>query len=338
MKAIVALEELIKKEELRVSFSKHQLSEHEAGTNKLTAMILASTETKLEEAEELLAKHKAMLATLLEQDIKVLEEQERLREAVKRRNYFHFQNLRIKRDRIKSNDVKLEAMMIIDELPTDISFEDNEIYEIAEKTIELHLTTHEELDKELNSIKQDFDKLLQTSQSEKINILGMLNFRIPIVVLHFSVLLSNIKENIQADKSPDFKGFPNYEDWWITELWSSHQAYFGLYKWKSIISRLCITTDQKRAWDTIFSNWIFIKKMINNKGSLGFNFNFAFDSLLSKYANLEEELSEVNLLSMETIVENLTKNEDFNTVVKDHNIITPYLVFKRKKLNYKETK
>ena len=335
MKAIIALEELIKKEEQRVSFSKHQLSEHEAGTNKLTPMIKASTETKLEEAQELLDKHQAMLKELLSQDIEELEEKERLREAIKRRNYYHFQALRLKRSKTHSSDIKLEAMMIIDELPTDINFEDKEIYEIAEKTLELHITTHEELNTQLTLIKKDFENLLKNTKSEKIHDLGMLNFRIPIIVLHFSVLLSNIQENIQDDQKAKFSGFPNYEDWWIAELWSSHQAYFGLYKWKSIITNLCQTSDQKRTWETIFANWIFIKKMIHGKGSLGFNFNFAFDSLLLKYANLEEELSDVNLLSMETIVNNLTKKEDFNSVTKSHDIITPYLVFKRKKLNYK---
>ena len=335
MKAIIALEELIKKEEQRIVFSKHQLLEHETGIHKLTPMIKASTETKLEEAQELLEKHQNMLKEFLSQDIEELEEKERLKEAVKRRNYYHFQALRLKRSKTRSNDIKLEAMMIVDELPTDINFEDKEIYEIAEKTLELHLSTHEELNKKLTLIKKDFENLLKNVKSEKLSDLGMLNIRIPIIVLHFSVLLSNIEENIQNDKEIKFSGFPNYEDWWISELWSSHQAYFGLYKWKSIITNLCQTSDQKRTWEVIFANWIFIKKMIHGKGSLGFNFNFAFDSLLSKYANLEEELSEVNLLSMETIVNNITKKVDFNTVIEDHNIITPYLIFKRKKLNYK---
>ena len=32
-----------------------------------------------------------------------------------------------------------------------------------------------------------------------------------------------------------FAGFPKYEDWWLKDLWKSHQAYFALYKWKNII-------------------------------------------------------------------------------------------------------
>ena len=75
--------------------------------------------------------------------------------------------------------------------------------------------------------------------------------------------------------------------------------------------------------------------MLNGKSKLAFEYDFAFDSLISSYANLEEELSEVNLISMESIVKSITKNEDFTTVTQNHNIITPYLEFKRKKLDYK---
>ena len=49
MKAIIALEELIKGEEKRVALLKRQLSEHESGTNKLTIMAKASAEHSLDE-------------------------------------------------------------------------------------------------------------------------------------------------------------------------------------------------------------------------------------------------------------------------------------------------
>ncbi len=336
MKEIVALQSLIEEEEKRVSFAKKQLADHEAGTTKLTAMIIASTETKLEESSVLLAKHQIMLNELLEQDIQQLEEEERIKEATLRRNYYHYQKVRLKRDKVKSNDIKLEAMMIVDELPTDIHFEDNEIFEIAQKTVELHLRLHEGIDEELKIIRNELETFLNNAIGRNIIDLGMLNFQIPIVILHFSVLLANIEENIAEDKLEEFKGFPKFEDWWIKELWSSHQAYFALFKWKSIISNLCITHDQKRAWEIIFSNWIFIKKMLNGKGVLAYELNFAFDSLVSSHAKLEEELDKVNLLSMESIIKNITKNEDFVTVTQDHNIITPYLIFKRDKLNYQE--
>jgi hypothetical protein len=160
----------------------------------------------------------------------------------------------------------------------------------------------------------------------------MLNYRIPLLVLHFSVLLSNIKQILEENNDACFRGFPKYEDWWIDELWSSHQAYFALFKWKSIISNLCITKEQKNTWSNIFDEWLFVKKLLNDKGSLAFDFHFAFDSLLTKHAELEEELIDKNLLAMESIIKEITKKEDFTKVRKNHNISTSYLAFKRNKL------
>lgn len=332
MNSIIALEELIKKNEERINLQRRQLADHESGVNKLSRVMKASTETNLEEAMELLAKYKSMLEELMKQDIKELEEKERLEAAIKRKKYFENQKIRIKNNKEKSNDQKLEAMMIIDELPSDINFEDEELFEIASKAIELNIRTHKELHKKLAEIRKKFQDLLKDAKDEKINDLGMLNYQIPILVLHCFVLLSNIKENKEEENKEEelrkFSGFPKYEDWWINELWSSHQAYLALYKWKSIITALCITSEQKRSWSVIFNNWIFIKKMLNSKGELAFEYNYAFDSLMMTYADIEEELSNKNLLAMESIVNKIIKKEDFITVKKSHNIMTPYLKFK----------
>lgn len=336
MKEIVALQELVESEEKRITFARRQLSDHESGANKLSAMIHASTETKLEDSLELLEKHQSMLDELLKQDIEELEEQERLKEAVQRKNYYKYQKVRLKRDTVRSNDEKLEALMIVDELPDGVNFEDKEIFEIAEQTIGLNLRVHEELDNTLKEITKKFQDLIKNCEEENVRELVTLNSLIPILVLHFSVLLSNIKENIEENNLPEFRGFPRFEDWWIEELWESHQAYLGLYKWKSIITGLCITSDQTRAWEVIFSNWIFVKKMLNGKGRLGFNYNFAFDSLIRKYAELEEEISSPNLLAMDTIIQKLTARIDFNTVSSEHNMVTSYLEYKRSKLNYSD--
>ena len=338
MKAIVALEELVQVEERRVVLLKRQLSEHESGTNKLTIMAKASTETSLEETALLLEKHRIMLDELLQQDIRKLEEEELLKLAVERKNYYQYQKIRIKRDKVASNDQKLEAMLIIDELPSEVQFEDSGLFDIAQKVIELDLTVHENLAKDLTTIRKDFESLLKDTKNEMIHDLGMLSYRIPIVVLHFSVLLSNIKENRLEEDLPEFSGFPKFEDWWIEELWETHQAYFGLYKWKSIIKNLCNTSAQRRAWEVVFANWVFIKKLINGKKELGFDLNFAFDSLMRNHAELEEELSEAILVTMETIIQNLTDKEDFSSITNDHTIITPYLEYKRKKIGYIDVK
>ncbi|MEA2049903.1 MAG: hypothetical protein U9O56_04160 [Campylobacterota bacterium] len=329
MKSIVALEDMIKVEEKRVSILKRQIADHESGEHKLTMLQQSSTERSLGETSESLETHRKMLETLLASDLKELQEKERIEEAIKKRNYYKYQKVRLKRDVVRTNDNKIEAMLILDELPQTAEFEDKEIFELALKSIELDLTLHEQIEIEFQEIKKDFDELLKACEEEDIKELATLNNLIPIVVLHFSVLLSNIKENLSEEKKATFSGFPKFEDWWIEELWYSHQAYFGLYKWKSIIENICTTTDQKKAWNNIFSNWIFIKKLINGKGKLGYKYNFAFDTLIEKKGELEEEIEEANLLSMESIIKELIKNEDFNKTKKNHNIDTDYLLYKR---------
>ncbi len=337
MKEIIALEELIKSEEKRVAVLKRQLSEHESGEHKLTIMSKASTESSLLENSTLLEEHRAKLAELMQQDLQELEKEENLKAAVERTNYYHYQKIRLKRDKVSPNDVKLEAMMIIDELPNDVNFEDKMLLEIAKKSIELNLRVHDELAKDFETIKNEFEALLKNSKDENISELGLLKLQIPVITLHFSVLVSNIKENREAENLPDFGGFPKYEDWWISELWDSHQAYFALYKWKSIIKNLCNTSDQKRAWEVIFANWLNIKKALNNKGKLGFEFNYIFDTLIRNHSGLEEELSKIILTTMESIVKDITAKEDF-TISKEHNLVTPYVEFKRKMIGYVDVK
>jgi len=94
---------------------------------------------------------------------------------------------------------------------------------------------------------------------------------------------------------------------------------------------LCITTEQKKAWSIIFDRWVFIKKLLNDKGELAFNYNFAFDSVLENHARMLEETDSNNILSMEKIVKEITKKEDFTVSAPFHNTSTPYLKFKKGK-------
>lgn len=331
MKAIISLQELIKDEEKRIKVAKQQLAAHESGEIRLSFLEKSSTENTLDELGGKLKQHQQMLNELLSGDLEQLEEEERLKAAIERKNYYHYQKVRMKRDKTVPNDLRLEAMSIIDELPENIDFDDQKLYDIAEKVIELDLAVHDSTNKLFQEIKKRFDTYLEKLDKESIDDLGMVNFYIPIIVLHFSVLVSNIKENIQEENLPEFKGLPKYEDWWIQELWQSHQAYFALFKWKSIVRNLCISADQKRAWDKIFSNWIFIKKLLNGKGVLGYEYSYIFDLLLKEHAGLEEECEEANLNNMESIIKRITQKEDFTTVIKEHQVITPYLNFKKSK-------
>ncbi|MEA3384589.1 MAG: hypothetical protein U9Q20_07980 [Campylobacterota bacterium] len=333
MKSIIALQDMIKQEEKRSTILKRQLSDHESGINKLTILQKSSTETSLENTNQNLEIHRKMLEQLTAADLQELEEKERIEEAIKKRNYYKYQKVRLKRDLVRSNDTKLEAMYILDELPEEIEFEDNELFELAQKSIELDLSLHEQLEKEFQAIKKDFNTLLKECNEEDIKELAILNSQIPIVVLHFYVLLSNIKANREIDKLPPISGFPKFEDWWIDELWYNHKAYFGLYKFKSIVKKMCTTKEQEVTWDNVFNNWIFIKKLINNKGLLGFKYNFAFDSLMVKYGEFEEELDIKNLKSMEKIIDKLIKKADLEKTKKKHNINTSYLQYKIKRMS-----
>ena len=334
MNAIIAVEDLIAQNKKRISILKSQLDDHDAKRTKMSSMARASTENGLEQSVLALEKNEMILKELQKHDLMELEKENRLKEAIKRKNYYKYQKIRLKRDTVRTNDQKLEAMMIVDELPNDVNLNDKDLFEIAENTIKLDLRIHDELDNELQEIKTDFAELLKSIDNEDILNLGMLQIHIPILVLHLSVLVSNIEDIIEEDKLSPFKGLPKFEDWWINELWQNHQAYFGLYKWKDVISSLCITTEQKNAWSKIFSNWVFIKKVLNKKGKLAFKFNFAFDTLMKHHTNLEEELETPNLEIMEKIVSDITIKEDFHKYHKSHNIITPYLEFKKEQLEF----
>jgi hypothetical protein len=357
MKSIIALEDLIKENEERIKLLNRQLSDHESGEERLSRMLLASTETNLEKSTDYVAKYKIMLENLLKEDQAELEEKQRIEEAIQREKYFKNQNMRVKNATERKNDQKIEAMMIIDELPSGVGFEDDELFDVAIKSIELNITNHQELNGTLSDIRKEFDQIIKNTDKRDLKDLAMLNYQIPILILQFSVLFSNILENLKSDKEKylekvkngeledddkkdesyfDFKGFPKFEDWWIKEIWSSHQAYFALYKWKAIINALCKTVEQKKSWSILFNNWVFIKKIICTKGAIGFEYNYAFDSLIAKYSDFEEELEHNNLKSMEAIVKQITKKEDFTKDGPGHEITTQYLLFKREKKRNKE--
>jgi hypothetical protein len=334
MNAIIAIQDLIKQNQMRIKILKKQLVDHEDGTSRLTSMAKASSEMGLEKSYQALEKNQIILKELQQRDLLELEKERQLKEAIQRRNYYKYQKVRLKRDLSMTNDQKLEAMMIVDELPHDLEIEDKELFDIAEATINLDIRTHDVLYEELKEIKKDWQELLKSTKAEDVSTLGMVNIHVPILVLHLSVLIKSIQDHIEENNLPEFKGLPAFEDWWITELWTNHQAYFGLYKWRDIIVTLCMTKDQRRAWNVIFSNWVLIKKVLNSKGTLGFEYNFAFDSLVDHYTKLKEELNKDNLFTMEKIVKEITQKEDFSKYRASHQIETEYLEFKRNKINY----
>ncbi len=331
MKAIISLEKLIKSLEIKIKVGKTQLAKHEAKEEILTLMAQASTEAAMEKNTELLKKYNILLVELKKLDNSNDNEKERLRVAIDRKKIYKYnKHKKIKSINLKNkeNDEKIEAMLTIDELPQFIKFDDRMLFEIAFKGMEEYLILDEDASKDLTSIKKDFDELLKNLNGDNLNDLGMLNYLIPVIVFYFHILLLNIQNYIEDEELEPFSGFPNFKDWWIEEMWISHQAYFGLYNWKNNISNLCHTKEQKDAWEVIFANWIYVKELLNEKGEVAFEFNEAFDKLLHKYISIEDELNIDTIIKDKFTTENLTRCENFLLLKDNHNIITPYLKFK----------
>jgi len=342
VKIIKDLEEKIKLSMSRIEFARKQLIGHESGELKLSLMVVASTELTIEKNRFLLNKYRSKLQkieSLESGDLDELEEVEIKKEEIRQKNYFKYQAQRLRHTKNRTVEEISAAVSILNEMPEDIQLDDYEIFQIGHTSSSLYLDMHSDLDEELIEIKSEFMSLVEKNFNEKNNELKLLNYRIPILILQLRILIKNIKENIDETnlENHEFKGLPKFEDWWIHELWISHQAYMGLFKWKKIILNLCITSEQKRAFETIFKNWILVKKILNSKNGSAYFYNYAFDEMIAKYAELEDEYDEKNLHSMEKIVETLTKNEDFTTVSHDHLLKTPYMMFKLEKLSNKDT-
>jgi len=338
------LKEQIKLSTSRIELAQKQLESYKSGLTKLSLMSAASVELSIEKNQFLLHKCQQKLKKLELKDIKELEEKEKQKEYIRENNYYKYQSLRIKHDKTQTTKKIKGALSLLEEVPSKIKLKDEEIYAISHKSDEVFLSIHADLDDELIEIKSEFMELVENSFNETNNELKLLNYRIPIIILQLKVLLENIKENLEDDNlnTNTFTTLPRFQDWWIHELWTTHLAYMGLYEWKEIVLSLCISTEQKRAFEVIFKNWILIKKILNAKGGYAYLYNQAFDDMICKYAQLEDEYDKTNLNENETLILELTKNEDFSSVSKKHEVLTSYMQFKiekeREKENSKEKK
>ncbi len=325
------VEDIIREYEKRIALYRRQLQDHEEGIRKLSPMVRTSSETKLENAQEALEEYKLKQQELLSIDAQILVEKEQKLIKERRKKYFDNQLRRIKLNREHSKDIKVEVLTFIEELPADAQFEDEELYDMAYMSLKLSIREHEAVFLKYNEIKKDFFSMIKTIDESLIDDIKILNIQIPIVVLYFSFLLSTIKESIEKENKGSFSGFPKYQDWWINELWSSHLAYFALYKWRDIIKHLCKTDNQRNIWEKLFKDWVELKKALNQKGSKGFAYTVILDQLLIKYAELEEEINNKHIVALEQIIKRVAIKENFAKVKSDHDIETAYLLFKKDK-------
>ena len=168
MESTIALEELIEENEKKASFSKANLDRHEAGEIRLSAMSKASSENSYELASEKVSKYKNMLSVLQTEEGKKLEQKHKLVVAARRKRYFDSQDSRIKLNKEHHSDVKLAALRIITELPEDVQFEDDKLFDIAIKSVELSLPELNELLEVLEKIRNEFNSLVKSKDKEDI--------------------------------------------------------------------------------------------------------------------------------------------------------------------------
>ncbi|MCK9337804.1 MAG: hypothetical protein M0P43_08245 [Arcobacteraceae bacterium] len=367
MKTIIALNSLITEHEALVKMFKRQIQEHESGVNRLSRVIKASTETNLIDSSEKLEQYRIMIKdamTYIPQNKEYLEE---LEHAIKRQQSFNLKKLRLKKfDEIQiPSDKRLEAMKIFDEFDLSEVVSENEAFDIYIKTHNISEEDIEEIKSKFFEIHSEFKSSLKNIKEEDIADMGALNYKIVFLVLDLYRLVTKIKDmmtpkverisipthseeqsNIQEtpieitpkkEEQPQttFKGFPKYDDWWIDELWKNPEAYLALYKWKLIVSHSCLTLEQKNKWRDVFQNWMFIKVLLNTKKDRAFAYMYAFDSLIRKYGDMEEELEDINIEALENIIHKIIFKENMVGVQKDHNLVTSYLRFKKGKLENK---
>ncbi len=335
MTIIEQLKHRIKSLNTRIEQSSKLLKDVEEGTLKISFLAQASAESSIEKNTFLLNKYTQKLKKLSLEDINDVNEKEKTKEEIRLRNYFKYQIQRIRRDTTRTEKEKNNALLIIEDIPEKVQLEDEDIFEIGNKSKELFLDIHTNLDDDLLEIKNEFLGLVENEFDENNHELKLLNYRIPIIILQLRTLLHNVHENIKESNLNNFKGFPKFQDWWIEELWVSHQAYLALFKWKRVVLSLLLSCEQRKSFENIFTNWILVKKILNLKGKNGYAYNHAFDQMIHKYAELEEEQNESHLLSLKNIVAQGTIEKNLEAI-KDKNIlINGYTKFKIEKAKEK---
>ncbi|MGE4457557.1 MAG: hypothetical protein AB7E13_11535 [Arcobacteraceae bacterium] len=345
MKTIIVLKNLISETEAKVKLFKRQLSEHESGINRLSRVIKASTETNLLEGTQKLETYSQMLKDAISYIPKDDEYVQELENAVKKQQAYNIKQLRLKKiDYILiPSDKKLESMKIFDEFDLQDNITEDNAFEIFISINGVEDEKVEEYKGLFKEINKDFNGMLKSiNKNEDIYDLGILNYKIVLFIVNFHILTNSIKELLtpKVEESSDnqekpktnFKGYPKYEDWWIDELCKNPEAYLALYKWKSIIGSLCVTSTNKLKWEKIFKQWIFIKTLLNTKKERAYPYQYAFDMLLKKYCDLEEELEDENIEALENIIHTVILKEDMTSITKGHHLVTAYLKYKKDKL------
>lgn len=333
MKSIIALVDIIKELEVRISTGKALLSKHNSGEETLSLLSQSSAENNLEKNTPLLAQYRELLKELEKLEQIDSFENRRLRASVDRKKYYKYNNKKEKNLKIRVNDDRIEASMIVDELPEEFILENEELFDIATKNLQDQLTFYDDSESLLRTIQEEFNNLIQGFTEENIKNLELLNYMIPILTFQLYIFMKNIiesqdVESAKVDLMTDESFFPKYNDWWISELWESHIAYFSLTKWKFDIQKKCPDIKYERVWTILFNNLLFVKTLISEKSDLAFEYQYIFDGLLKKYVYLESELDKNVIQTVKEEIKKSIDNENLLELIPKHSVITPYLNYK----------
>jgi len=346
--SIYALEKLIKEHESNIANASRHIRDMEAGKITLSPLRVALNERTLEHSTAEYEKYKAIYDAIPEKEKEDARNLKAAQELLAKESYYKLQKIRLKRDKNLERNQRLEAMMILDEIPEDIHFDDAQLIEVAHTILKYNIRESVELVAELGVIRDEFEKKLDgLKDKEDLKHFNFLDTYIPIIILDFSSLTKSIEEAVilynekaketMDDKEPtpliNFNGFPKYEDWWFEELFHNHHAYFALYLWKETIKDICVTEQQKELWEKIFSNWLMIKKILNSKDENAYDYNFIFDDMIKKYAKIEEEFDLITLEKNEKQLLGEMQRTTFTKYIAEHVKATTYQKWKNTKSN-----
>lgn len=348
--SIYALEKLIKEHETNIANASKQLKDLDAGKITLSALKIASVENTLDHSTAEYEKYKAIYDAIPEKEKEDFRNLKAVQELLAKESYYKLQKIRMRRNKNLKRNQRLEAMMVLDELPEDIHFDDEQLIDVTNIIIKFNARESVELVAELGTIREEFDKRLEElKDKEDLKHFHFLDTYIPIIILHFTSLVKSIEETItvynekaqleqdQNEPTPliSFNGFPKYEDWWFEELFHNHQAYFALFNWKEKIREICISEQQKDLWEKIFSNWLMIKKLLNTKDENAYDYNFIFDDMIKKYTTVEEEFDNDLIIKNEVILFEEIKKINFSKFIAEHHNDTYYKTWKNGKTETK---
>jgi hypothetical protein len=195
--SIYALEKLLKEYESNIANASKQLKDLDAGKITLSPLKVASVENTLEFSTAEYEKYKAIYDAIPEKEKEEFRNLKEVQELLAKQSYYKLQKIRIKRNLNLKRNQRLEAMMILDELPEEVHFDDAQLIEVTNIIIKYNARESVELVAELGVIRDEFDKQLEAlKDKEDLKHFNFLDTYIPIIILHFAIISEKISKRL----------------------------------------------------------------------------------------------------------------------------------------------